>query len=64
MKLKPAATKASSKAKEVASSAVQPNTLPPKASGAICKDDWPSLRFSISISAMKKSSPMTQEMAG
>ena len=33
-RLKPASTKASSIAKEAFSSSVQPNTLPPKASGA------------------------------
>ena len=35
MRLKPASTKASSSAKEVGSSAVQPKTLPPKAMGAV-----------------------------
>ena len=39
---KPASTNASSSANEVASSALQPNTLPPKASGAIESGERPS----------------------
>src|SRR5258706_12497999 len=50
MKLKPAAKKASIRRCEVASSAVQPNTLPPSASGANSRPDWPSLRLSMSNS--------------
>jgi len=45
MKLNPSATKASSKAKEVASSAVHPNTLPPKHSGDIMISVRPSRRI-------------------
>src|SRR5215831_5793849 len=47
MALKPAPTKASSSRKDIASSVVQPNTLPPNMSGAIAICDFPSLRFSI-----------------
>src|SRR5262245_22214612 len=47
MQPKPAATKPSSSLKEVAASAVQPNTLPPKISGAISSPEFPSLRLSI-----------------
>ena len=47
MKLKPAATNASSSSNEIASSAVQPKTLPPKVIGQTCSEDWPSWRFSI-----------------
>src|SRR5262249_6591232 len=47
MKEKPASTKASRIRCEIASSAVQPNTLPPKAIGANSMPDLPSLRFSI-----------------
>src|SRR5271168_4503176 len=47
MKLSPASTKASSNRNEVGSSAVQPNTFPPRASGAISILDFPSLRFFI-----------------
>src|SRR5689334_5818028 len=45
MKLKPSARKASSKAKEVASSAVHPNTLPPKHSGDTMISVRPSRRI-------------------
>src|SRR3954453_16749249 len=48
MKSKPAATNASSRANEVFSSAVQPNTLPPKQNGATCRSERPSRRFFIS----------------
>src|SRR6185503_20948367 len=47
MNEKPASTKASSSLCEAASSAVQPNTLPPKAMGANSMPDLPSLRFSM-----------------
>src|SRR5262249_17896443 len=47
MKEKPASTKASRMRCEVASSAVHPNTLPPKAIGANSIPDLPSLRFSM-----------------
>src|SRR5688572_20018126 len=47
MKLKPPATNPSSSRWLVASSAVQPNTLPPRHSGATRKGDWPSCRFSM-----------------
>ena len=47
MKLKPAPTKPSSSLNDIASSAVQPNTLPPNMSGATSIADLPSLRFSI-----------------
>src|SRR5690242_9921231 len=47
MNEKPASTKASSSLCEVASSAVQPNTLPPNAIGANSRPDLPSLRFSM-----------------
>src|SRR5882757_9509190 len=46
MQLPPAATKASSNVNDVASSTVQPKTLPPNTSGAICRADLPSRRFS------------------
>src|SRR5882762_8641768 len=48
MRLKPAATNASSSLNEVGSSAVQPKTLPPKANGATSSPDLPSPRFIIS----------------
>src|SRR5579871_7040469 len=54
MKEKPASTKASSSLCEVASSAVQPNTLPPKAMGANSRPDLPSLRFSMTSSWYRK----------
>src|SRR5580658_10926676 len=41
MKLSPAATNASSTAKDALSSAVQPKTLPPRHSGATCKAERP-----------------------
>jgi hypothetical protein len=47
MNEKPASTKASSSLCEVASSAVHPKTLPPKAIGANSSPDLPSLRFSM-----------------
>src|SRR5260370_38142913 len=47
MKEKPASTKASSSLCEVASSAVQPNTLPPTAMGGNSMPDLRSLRFSM-----------------
>src|SRR5438128_9349812 len=47
MNEKPESTKASSSLCDVASSAVQPNTLPPKAMGANSIPDLPSLRFSM-----------------
>src|SRR5512146_1585644 len=47
MRLKPASTNASSSANEVCSSAVQPNTLPPNASGATSSTERPSLRLII-----------------
>src|SRR5215211_524881 len=47
MKLKPAATKASSSSNDRCSSAVQPNTLPPKHSGSTFRPEWPSSRASI-----------------
>src|SRR5580698_8310124 len=46
MKSNPAATYSSRIRNEVASSAVQPKTFPPRHSGAVCMADWPSLRFS------------------
>src|SRR5690349_10709277 len=48
IRLKPEATKASSSRNDIASSAVQPNTLPPNANGATSKPVLPSLRFSMS----------------
>src|SRR5512139_188424 len=45
IRLKPASTKASSSSNECASSTLQPNTLPPKASGAMDNDDLPSGRL-------------------
>src|SRR5579864_7380474 len=48
----PASTNASSNRCEVASSAVQPNTLPPKAMGANSIPDLPSLRFSMMSSCV------------
>src|SRR5882724_1486967 len=48
--LKPASTKASRMANDVGSSAVQPNTLPPRTSGAVSSPLLPSLRFCMSIS--------------
>src|SRR5690606_31560347 len=45
MALKPRSTKRSSSLNEVASSAVQPKTLPPKTSGAISRPERPSVRF-------------------
>ena len=47
MRLKPASTNVSSNRNDVGSSTVQPNTLPPNASGATSKPVFPSLRFSI-----------------
>src|SRR5215510_11107032 len=47
MASKPAPTKASSSLNDVASSAVQPSTLPPNISGAISSPELPSLRFCI-----------------
>ncbi len=44
MKLQPASSQASSSEKLVASSTVQPNTLPPKASGETCSPELPSAR--------------------
>src|SRR5579875_3019670 len=43
MKFNPASAKASNKRNEVASSMVQPNTLPPKHSGVTCNGDLPSV---------------------
>ena len=43
----PASTKASSRSKLVFSSAVQPNTLPPSASGSILNPSVPNGRFSM-----------------
>src|SRR6186713_1648721 len=57
MKEKPASTKASSSLCDVASSAVQPNTLPPKAMGANSRLDLPSLRFSMLMLLASCSSP-------
>src|SRR4051794_3359824 len=45
MRLNPASTKASSRRNAVASSAVQPNTLPPKASGPTAIPEPPSVRI-------------------
>src|SRR5690606_27362927 len=47
MALKPRSTKRSSSLNEVASSAVQPKTLPPSTSGAISRPERPSVRFSM-----------------
>jgi hypothetical protein len=47
MASKPAATKRSSSLNEVASSMVQPNTLPPNITGAISSPEFPSRRFCI-----------------
>src|SRR5258708_39186688 len=47
MKFSPASTKASSILNDVASSAVQPNTLPPSIRGATSIADFPSWRFFI-----------------
>src|SRR5438270_8320303 len=47
IKFSPAPTKASSILNDVASSAVQPNTLPPSISGATSIEDCPSWRFFI-----------------
>ena len=44
MRLKPAATNVSSKRNEVASSAVQPKTFPPNASGATSSPEAPIVR--------------------
>src|SRR6202166_4241647 len=44
MKLRPSATKASSRENDVRSSAVQPNTLPPKTSGATLRSELPIVR--------------------
>src|SRR5580698_1410327 len=49
MKLNPAPTKASRIAKEVGSSAVQPNTLPPRQTGETSRPDPPSLRVCILV---------------
>src|ERR1700675_3113139 len=49
MALKPAATKASSSLNEAGSSAVHPNTFPPKTRGEISSPELPSLRLFISI---------------
>src|ERR1700741_3959192 len=46
----PAATQASSSLNDVASSAVQPNTLPPNISGGSSMPDRPSWRVSINTS--------------
>src|SRR6185312_5505111 len=46
MRLKPASTKESSSRKEAGSSAVQPKTFPPNASGATVIPEFPSLRIS------------------
>src|SRR5258707_8008550 len=50
--LKPASTKASRMANDVGSSAVQPNTLPPRTRGAVSSPLPPSLRFCMSISPL------------
>src|ERR671918_1986180 len=47
IRLNPAATKASNSWNDVCSFAVQPKTLPPKASGATSNPEFPSLRFFI-----------------
>src|ERR1700692_3782214 len=44
MKLRPWSTKASSRENDVRSSAVQPNTLPPKTSGATLRSEIPIVR--------------------
>src|ERR1700738_18039 len=49
MELKPAATNASSNLNDVDSSAVHPNTFPPKTNGEISSPEFPSLRFFTSI---------------
>jgi hypothetical protein len=53
IRLKPAPTNASSRANDVASSAVQPNTLPPNASGATSNPVMPSLRFFIGFATRR-----------
>src|SRR5690606_14479264 len=58
MALKPSAVKRSSRAKVVSRSAVQPNTLPPKTSGAISRPVRPSGRLSM------VSSPSVEKRAG
>src|SRR6202140_5097836 len=45
MKLKPAATKASSTINEAGSSMVQPKTFPPSAKGASSNPEFPNFRF-------------------
>src|SRR5690606_11871947 len=51
MALKPRSTKRSSSLNEVASSAVQPKTLPPSTSGAISRPERPSLRLSMGVAS-------------
>src|SRR5882757_1030673 len=51
MKLPPAAAYASSTAKDSASSAVQPKTLPPRASGKTSRSESPTLRRSVMTSS-------------
>src|SRR5512140_1859514 len=51
MKLKPASSHASSSENDVASSAVQPNTLPPKHSGETFRGERPSVLYSIGVSS-------------
>src|SRR5215471_3260899 len=54
-RLNPAPKKASSSLNDIASSAVQPNTLPPRASGATSNPVLPSLRFGIASSVLARS---------
>src|SRR6185369_15387873 len=51
MKLKPASSHASSSENDVASSAVQPNTLPPKHSGETCRAERPRVRYCMASSS-------------
>src|SRR5262245_1825302 len=63
MQLKPAPTKPSSSLKDIAASAVQPNTLPPKISGAISIPELPSLRLCMSFPVQAATAALTEARA-
>jgi hypothetical protein len=56
MKFMPASTQASSRRNDIASSTVQPNTLPPRQSGETWRPERPSARYDdVSIKGLLQS---------